>query len=114
MTSGTTVEGLRNLRDLGGLKTADASRTRPGVVFRSEAPCLSNEAAALLSGLGLRSVIDLREPAEAAKAPTTTPDQAVVLNIPIPEPHDQDGRTVSERFSAGRSAPLVARSWAGC
>jgi protein-tyrosine phosphatase len=58
------LPGVINFRDLGGMQT-DAGATRPGLLMRSAAPLrLDNGDRAALSGLGLRSAIDLREPVE--------------------------------------------------
>lgn len=67
-------EGAKNVRDLGGLPTADGRRTRHGVIFRADG--LSRLTAAdveRLAGLGLRTIIDLRYDAERAKAPDRVP-----------------------------------------
>jgi protein-tyrosine phosphatase len=88
MTSGAqrfiAVPGLHNLRDLGPLGR-DTCVTRPGVLLRSEAPVtLGVGGRQALLELGVRTAIDLREPAERALNP---PDLGVagieVHSVPI-------------------------------
>ena len=60
-----------NLRDLGGLATIDGQRVRTGRLFRSgHLSELHGPEAAILGGLGLRTIIDLRRPSEVADFPT--------------------------------------------
>ena len=60
-----------NLRDLGGLATIDGQRVRTGRLFRSgHLSELDGPEAAILGGLGLRTIIDLRRPSEVADFPT--------------------------------------------
>ena len=60
-----------NLRDLGGLATIDGQRIRTGRLFRSgHLSELDGAEAAILGGLGLRTIIDLRRPSEVADFPT--------------------------------------------
>jgi len=60
-----------NLRDLGGLATIDGRRVRTGRLFRSgHLSELDGVEAAILGGLGLRTIIDLRRPSEVADFPT--------------------------------------------
>ena len=60
-----------NLRDLGGLATIDGQQVRAGRLFRSgHLSELDRAEAAILGGLGLRTIIDLRRPSEVADFPT--------------------------------------------
>jgi hypothetical protein len=59
------VDGLHNARDLGGLPTAGGGTTAFGVAVRGETVAhLSPLGAAQLKALGVRHVLDLREPDE--------------------------------------------------
>ena len=59
------VPGLSNLRDAGGLDTADGGRVRTGLLFRAGAlGDLDAEGAKRLAPLGLNTVIDLRSEPE--------------------------------------------------
>lgn len=62
------LEGLANARDLGGLPTVDGRTTRSGVLLRTDTVQLLTPAdvAWLRNVYGLRTVLDLRTPKEAA------------------------------------------------
>lgn len=65
-------ERLLNLRDLGGWPTEDGGCTRFGVFYRSDVPAeLLGEDIALLEGLGITTVIDLRSPSELERRPNS-------------------------------------------
>jgi protein-tyrosine phosphatase len=58
------------VRDLGGIVTADGRRVRHGALIRSDQLCrLSDRGRTAFLGHGIRTVIDLRTPTEAAKDP---------------------------------------------
>ena len=62
-----------NVRDLGGLSTADGRRVRHGALVRSDQLCrLDDGGRDALVAHGVRTVIDLRTPAEAEKDPDPT------------------------------------------
>ena len=62
------LEGGRNFRDLGGYRTHDGHRVRWRVLFRSGVlSYLTGEDWRQLSGLGVRTVCDLRAPHERAR-----------------------------------------------
>lgn len=62
------LDGAANVRDLGGLSTVDGRRVRPGVVLRSASLAdLTNDDLTTLLAAGLRTVVDLRGPAEAER-----------------------------------------------
>jgi protein tyrosine/serine phosphatase len=60
------LDGTTNMRDLGGLPTADGARTVPGRILRSDnlQTLSADDVARLRSEFGLREVIDLRTTAE--------------------------------------------------
>lgn len=61
------VDGLVNARDLGGLRRTDGGITPRGVFFRSESVDRVTSTGWLqLEGLGIRTVVDLRQPGERA------------------------------------------------
>lgn len=65
-----SVPGLHNFRDLGGLPTRDGRRTVRGVLYRGDAPEPDlAHGVARLRALGVRTVVDLREPHERAERP---------------------------------------------
>jgi protein-tyrosine phosphatase len=65
-----TWEGMLNARDLGGYPGADGGQTRWGAVVRSDSlAALTPAGREALIGYGVRSIIDLRLPDEAADQP---------------------------------------------
>jgi protein-tyrosine phosphatase len=73
------LPGSHNVRDLGGLPTADGRRVREGVVLRSDYPAFAEDAE-LVRGLGLRTVVDLRRGAEAAAECVSWSDHGVTYH----------------------------------
>ena len=66
------VDGLFNVRDIGGYPVARGGVTRWGLLYRGCRPCgLSELARQEVGALGLRTVLDLREVAEVDKEPST-------------------------------------------
>ncbi len=64
------LKGARNVRDLGGYPIASGGKVRRWKLFRADALAeLSDTDVSVLLGLGLRTVIDLRDPEEIAAAP---------------------------------------------
>jgi len=71
------LDGMFNLRDLGGYETRDGGRTRPGRIFRADSLAhLTDADLAQLADLGLRIVCDLRTDAEIADYPDRLPADA--------------------------------------
>jgi protein-tyrosine phosphatase len=65
------LEGLFNLRDLGGYPAADGRSVRWRALLRSDAlHQLDGAGGAVLAGLGLRTILDLRTQAEVEGAPS--------------------------------------------
>ncbi|WP_431269661.1 tyrosine-protein phosphatase [Dankookia sp. P2] len=78
------LEGASNLRDLGGWPVADGRRVRRGLIFRSATLANLTEAdQARVSGLGIRTVCDLRGVNEAALRPSRLPPSAERVHLPI-------------------------------
>lgn len=77
------LAGAVNFRDVGGLPAATGT-TRPGVLYRSGSLArIDASARAVISGLGLRRIIDLRDDDEVALEPTLL-DPAVSDTIRVP------------------------------
>ena len=77
------LEGVSNLRDLGGYRTADGRTVRRGLMFRSAALAGLTEAdRAAVAALGLRTVCDFRGVEDRGRAPTVLagPD---IVSVPI-------------------------------
>lgn len=77
-----TWPGCFNVRDLGGLVTADGSRTRMKAVVRADAPDkLTEQGWAALRAYGVRTIVDLRNPDERGEMPDL--DDIDVVNVPM-------------------------------
>lgn len=98
-----SVGGTKNLRDLGGLRTAEGRVVRSGVLFRSDT--LHEADSDDLARLGLACVVDFRSEAEVERRPDRLNGLAVRwVNLPIDNPRSptalfgdrQDQQDVSE------------------
>ncbi len=79
------IDGLINLRDLGGLPTASGATTLPGRLLRSESPhSLSDAGLRALLDLGVGTVVDLRTTSERERRPNELAEAGVtVVHAPI-------------------------------
>ncbi|HRN18270.1 MAG: tyrosine-protein phosphatase [Trueperaceae bacterium] len=72
-----TLDGTLNTRDLGGLPVTGDGVTNFGVFFRSDIPMQLGEADfERLSSMGLKTVIDLRQPQELERDPNSLASRA--------------------------------------
>jgi protein-tyrosine phosphatase len=81
-------EGCFNIRDLGGLPTADGRRVRSGALVRADLLCRLTEAGrAALVQHGVRTVVDVRFPDEVARQAAHPyrdgADGVTYLNVPV-------------------------------
>ena len=89
---GLCVEGLANVRDLGGRERRDGSLTPEGVFFRAEnLDRVTGRGWTSLREAGVRTVLDLRRPDEVTDA---VPDDLTVLRVDL----DGDERDFWEEF----------------
>ena len=78
------LEGVSNLRDLGGWPTRDGGRVRRGQVFRSAAlHGLTPADIVALRGLGVRHVVDFRGEGERARWPTRLTEGVTIHALTI-------------------------------
>ena len=71
------IASVPNLRDVGGLATADGRRVRTGLLYRSAAlDGLDGADAAAFARLGIRTIYDFRTEAERAQRPDRVPPGA--------------------------------------
>ena len=90
-------EACHNVRDVGGYKTRDGRRTRYGALVRSDNLCrLTEVGRAALAAYGVRTVIDLRTPAELALAPHpyATGDALRYVNISLEDPAHEEAEVI--------------------
>ena len=77
-------EGCFNVRDLGGLRTADGSETRWGSVVRADNLAgLTAAGWAALTDYGVRTVIDLRNDDELGPDAAPRPEPVTTLHLPL-------------------------------
>ena len=81
-----SIEGMSNVRDLGGLPTRDGKKVKAGVVVRSDNPKGMTEQGHidLMTAVGPRTMIDLRIEVEVEHDGYTIKDESVtVVNFPM-------------------------------
>jgi protein-tyrosine phosphatase len=79
------LDGARNVRDVGGYWTEDGRRTRWRTLLRADSlHRLTGAAQSELVDYGVRSVVDLRRPAEAAAAPSAFGGVQSVRYVQLP------------------------------
>lgn len=86
LAMGRTIEfeGLRNVRDLGGIPAGDGRAVRDGLLFRSgQLASASTADLARLHELGVRLVVDFRNPHELEEKPDPVVEDARYLHLPV-------------------------------
>lgn len=102
-------ERVFNFRDVGGLVTADGARVRTGLLYRSDnLGSLQDADTARYAALGIRTIIDLRQPAEIERQGGRAPEWACSAyhNVPL---HNPAWREEDYSPAEGPVAYLVAR-----
>ncbi len=80
-----TWDGCINVRDLGGLRTADGRATRWGAIVRSDNPCkLSAAGWSALHAHGIRTIIALRTDGVPEDHPNAAPRPPDLTTIQVP------------------------------
>ena len=104
-------DGCLNVRDLGGLPTADGGETRSGAIVRADSVrLLSDEGWRALVDHGVRTVIDLRGDHEREEDPPAELPVEVV-HVPFMEASDEEWEEIAEELEAvTAAAPDVATS----
>ncbi|MFT4299353.1 MAG: tyrosine-protein phosphatase [Aeromicrobium sp.] len=78
------MSNARNLRDLGGYRTADGRWTRPGLVFRSNRPTDLDAADwQRLASLNIADLADLRNTQEVEEDPYTPPNSMTYTHLDV-------------------------------
>lgn len=105
---------VHNFRDLGGLATVHGIPVRLGRLYRSAAPCGATDAdvRALADNLGIRMVLDLRTPEEAATFGAVSPVIGQVIQLPLLDQAEVDGglewNRLFDSYADYLSRPAVA------
>jgi protein-tyrosine phosphatase len=102
-------DGCHNVRDLGGLGTADGRETRRGAVVRSDTPDRLTPAGwSALHAYGVRTLVDLRNDSEVRAWNGYRPPGITVLHTPL----DDDGDTEFwQRWRHVYGTPLYYRTF---
>jgi protein tyrosine/serine phosphatase len=102
-------DGCLNVRDLGGLPTADGGETRPGAVVRADSVrLLSENGWRALVGHGITLVVDLRGEHERDEDPPAELPVEVV-HVPFMEASEAEWEEIAEELEAATTAaPDVA------
>jgi protein-tyrosine phosphatase len=106
--AGVVLDGAPNFRDLGGYTTGDGRRVRHGQLFRSGV--LSDVTDAdieRLTGIGMKTVVDLRSPGEIAERPNRLPPGAIAVEVPVTDV-SMSPKSWAERIAAGASEGMGA------
>ena len=79
------LEGKRNIRDLGGYRTADGRRIRPNRLIRSEnlSGLTENDIRILTREYELRTIVDFRTLAEAMEKPDPVMEGVNYIHNPV-------------------------------
>src|SRR5580700_9271475 len=97
-------EGVLNFRDLGGYRTNGGGRTRWGKVFRADSlHGLTPSDHALLEGLGLRVIYDLRTDRERQQRPNAVQEADDLRSVwlPLIAATQLDAESLNERLKDG-------------
>jgi protein tyrosine/serine phosphatase len=89
--------GCRNVRDVGGLPTADGRVTREGVLIRSDSlQYLTDEGVEAVRRSGVSRIVDLRGDDEVAGFPTPFTGTPLAVRQALQDPADPDLPTIVE------------------
>ncbi|MGW7534571.1 tyrosine-protein phosphatase [Amycolatopsis sp. NPDC054798] len=84
-------EGFYNTRDLGGLPTQSGAATRSAQFYRSATlRFVTGDGWAQARDSGVRTIIDLRNPAEISTSAVTVPSGTTRLEVPLDDVEDTD------------------------
>jgi protein-tyrosine phosphatase len=103
------LQGVSNIRELGGIRTADGRRVRTGRVYRSASLHEMTPAdRAALRELGISVVADLRSSWERDQQPYEI-GFARVVHAPMAS--GEQARSITERFIAGQMTSDELENW---
>jgi protein-tyrosine phosphatase len=84
-------QGCFNVRDLGGLRTADGGTTQFGAVVRGDSPSRLTQAGwEELTRYGIRTVIDLRNDDERGRDAAPRPAEVSTVHVPLDGNKDKE------------------------
>lgn len=103
------IKSIKNLRDLGGIPTADGRHIRHGLLFRSGhlANLAPEDAERLREWLGVRRVIDLRSPSEMSERPDVR--VSGIDYLPLTPLNDSQNPSINRHNRLGELRRLMAK-----
>lgn len=103
------IKSIKNLRDLGGIPTADGRHIRHGLLFRSGhlANLAPEDAGRLREWLGVRRVIDLRSPSEMSERPDVR--VSGIDYLPLTPLNDSQNPSINRQNRLGELRRLMAK-----
>lgn len=105
------IEGVVNFRDVGGYRTSSGQRVRMGLVYRSGAlHHLTAADLAVVDGLGIKLVCDLRSAEERHAEPDVLPAGAQYVHLPL-EAEDQRRQQLMAVLFHRRKLPLILQEF---
>lgn len=104
----TTIEGLHNFRDTGGLPLAAGGSTRPGVLYRSDAlSALTPAGLDALAASDIGVIVDFRTPAERQMAPDRLPDSRAFDTVDLSILEGATAQLAQQLLTAGGPDPAL-------
>lgn len=89
MPTDLTWPNCINVRDLGGLPTAEGGKIRPGTLIRSDSHGkLTEDGVEAVTAYGVTRIIDLRRETECVAEPSPFADKPLYRNLPVQDPAD--------------------------
>ena len=108
VTRALAWDACLNVRDLGGLTTVDGRRVRRGALVRSDQLCrLNDDGRDALLAHGVRTVIDLRTPAEVEKNPDPIWHERGVDYVLVPQQDEQFWKSIDPARTRAERDSLV-------
>lgn len=104
------LDGMLNVRDLGGMPAGEGKQVQRGKVLRMDSPqFMTEEAASSLIGEGYRTVLDLRYPTESEGEGIgfLADDRMRHVNIPIASSDNQTAPGLRQMLEAADGRPLA-------
>ncbi|MER7395275.1 tyrosine-protein phosphatase [Streptomyces sp. NPDC000151] len=113
-TQGLGLVNAPNLRDLGGYRTGDGKRVKPGLLFRGDSMSdLSDSELAMVARLDLSKVIDLRTPDEVAHHPDRLPPGVQHVSDSVFDPEDPYATGVVSALDEAKTFELMGYASGG-
>ena len=118
------VDGIANVRDIGGFPTVDGRRVRQGLLYRTsemDTHCeLTEKGAEILYGLGIRTDLDIRGIKDEYRGPVLDESRVAWVNQPLAaygeiytEEQMRRYREIYDLLLKPESYPVICHCWGG-